>query len=45
MNPARTSVVVRLGKWPKVIGGVRSWRGIKFDEFKSCRMQLSSAKR
>ena len=23
----------RLGKWPKVIGGVRSWRGIKFDEF------------
>ena len=32
-NPARTSVVVRLGKWPKVIGGVRSWRGIKFDEF------------
>lgn len=32
-TPARTSVVVRLGKWPKVIGGVRSWRGIKFDEF------------
>ena len=25
--------LVRLGKWPKVIGGVRSWRGIKFDEF------------
>jgi len=32
-TPARTSVLVRLGKWPKVIGGVRSWRGIKFDEF------------